>query len=186
MSITRIASRYAKSLIDLAKEQGNIETVIEDIKYFNEATKNRDLLLLLKSPIINASKKQQVFDALFKDKFSELSFAFLSIVLNKGREKQLPEIAAEFLEQYKRMKHISTVKLITATTLSAETVSKIKQRLVASEATDDHVELEVEVDPNILGGFVLDFGDRLYDASVAHQLEALKKEFTKSDYINAM
>ena len=185
MSVIRIASRYAKSLIDLASEQDNIETVVEDIKYFIEATKNRDFFLMLKSPIINGDKKQQVFDALFKDKFSEITYSFLSIVVRKGREIHLPEIVAEFMEQYKKLKHISTVKLVTATSLSAETISKIKQRLVASDATDDHVELEIEVNPDLLGGFVLDFGDRLYDASVAHQLEALKKEFNKSEYTSA-
>jgi F-type H+-transporting ATPase subunit delta len=186
MSVIRIATRYAKSLIDLAKEQGDLENVVEDIKYFNEATDNRDFYLMLKSPIVNATKKQQVIDALFKDKFSELTLSFLSIVLNKGREMHLPEIAAEFMEQYRSYKHISKVKLITATSLSAETISKIKQRLVGSDITDDHVELEVEIDPKILGGFVLDFDDRLYDASIAHQLEKLKKDFTNNDFINAL
>lgn len=186
MSVTRIASRYAKSLIDLANERGELETVVEDMRQFKEATDNRDLFLMLKSPIINGAKKQQVFEALFKGKLSELVYSFLMIVVKKGREMHLPEMGVEFMEQYKKLKHITTVKLITATALSAETISKIKQRLVASEATDDHVELEIEVNPDILGGFVLDFGDQLYDASVAHQLEALKKEFTKTDYINAM
>lgn len=93
----------------------------------------------------------------------------------------LPEIMEEFIEQYKKMKHISTVKLVTATSLGAESISKIKQKLVASEATDDHVELLTTVDPDLIGGFVLDFGDRLYDASVAHKLEQLKKEFAKND-----
>ena len=181
MSVIRIASRYAKSLIDLASERGQLEEVMEDIKSFQKAIENRDLYLMLKSPIINVSKKQQVFNALFEGKQTELTAAFLKIVLNKSREMYLPEIADEFIAQYKKMKHISSVTLVTATALGAETVSKIKQKLVASEATDDHVDLLTEVNPDILGGFVLDFGDRLYDASVAHKLEQLKKEFAKND-----
>jgi len=186
MSVIRIASRYAKSLIDLAEEQGQLDNVLEDIKSFQAAAKNRDLHLLLKSPIINVSKKHQVFSALFDGKFTELTTAFFKIILNKGRETYLPEIADEFIVQYKKLKHISSVKLTTATALSAETVSKIKQKLVGSDATDDHVELETAVDPDLLGGFVLQFGDRLYDASVAHKLEQLKKEFSKNDFVKTL
>lgn len=186
MSVIRIASRYAKSLIDLAEERGDLDTVLEDIKSFQKAAENRDLYLLMKSPIINVTKKQQVFSAIFDGKFSELTLAFFKIILNKGREAYLPEIADEFIVQYKKLKHISSVKLITATALTAETVSKIKQKLVSSDATDDHVELETEVNPDLLGGFVLQFGDRLYDASVSHKLDQLRKEFAKNDYIKTL
>ncbi len=186
MSVTRIASRYAKSVLDLAIEKGQLEEVLADMTSFKKATENRDLYLLLKSPIINVSKKQQVFKALFEGKQTELTAAFFDIILRKGREKYLPEIAEEFIVQYKKHKHISSVTLITATPLAAETVSKIKQRLVSSEATDDHVELETEVNEDLLGGFVLQFGDKLYDASVAHKLEQLKKEFSKNEYIKEL
>ncbi len=179
MSVIRIASRYAKSIIDLAVETNQLEEVLADMKSFKKATENRDLYLLIKSPIVNVTKKQQVFTALFDGKQTELTSKFFKIVLTKGREMYLPEIADEFMVQYKKFKHISSVKLITASALTAETVSKIKQKLVGSEVTDDNVELQTEVNPDILGGFVLDFGDRLYDASVAHKLEELKKEFTK-------
>lgn len=178
MSVTRIASRYAKSLVDLATEKGQLEEVMGDVKSFLKATENRDLYLMIKSPIINATKKQQVFDALFKGKQTDLMDSFLQIVLRKGREAYLPNIAQEFMEQYKKIKHISTVKLTTAAALSAETISKIKQKLTNSEATDDHVELETAVDADILGGFILQFGDKLYDASVARKLKRLRKEFT--------
>ena len=60
MSVVRIASRYAKSLIDLAVERGQLEEVLGDIQSFQKAAENRDLYLLMKSPIINVSKKQQV------------------------------------------------------------------------------------------------------------------------------
>lgn len=125
MSVTRIASRYAKSLIDLAVEQGKLERVLEDIKSFQRAADNREFYVLLKSPIINATKKQQIFNALFEGKFDKMTSAFIKIILNKGREAYLPEIADEFVNQYKEIKHISTVKLTTAVPLAAETISRI-------------------------------------------------------------
>lgn len=183
MSVQRIASRYAKSLIDLAIEQDKLEEVKGDIIAFNKATDNRDLYLLLKSPIINPSKKQEVLKALFDGKFSKMVMSFIQIIVNKNREKFLPEIADEFITQYKAHKHISTVKLISAVPLSDESVAKIKERLVASKTTDDQIEIETSVNPELIGGYVLEFGDRLYDASVAHQLDRIRKEFTKNDHI---
>lgn len=178
MSVARIASRYAKSLIDLSVDQNKLEAIMGDINYFREATKNRDLYLMLKSPIINGTKKQQVLEALFGDKFEELTSAFLRIVVTKGRETLLPEIADEFVNQYKVINHVTTVKLTTASALGAETVSRIKQELTSSSATDAKVELVTAVNPDLVGGFVLEFEDKLYDASVAHKLELLRKEFS--------
>lgn len=184
MSNQRVATRYAKSLIDLARERGSLEKVLEDMKYFREVAKNRDFALLLKSPVIKADKKQQVFKALFEGKTDELTMAFLNILLRKNREAGLVEIADEFIQQYRRIKHISTVKLTTASNLSESTIESIRQKLLASTATDEKIELTTLVDPNLLGGFVIEFEDRLYDASVAHKLALLKKEFKDNLYIS--
>jgi len=184
MSVNRIASRYAKSLIDLAVDQDNLEKIHEDISSFKKATENRDLHLMLKSPIVNVGKKRQVFEALFGDKYDKLTKAFFDIILTKGREMYLPEIADAFLLQYKVLKHISIITLTTAVPLGAESLSAIKQELLKSVATDDNVDIETKVDPNILGGFIIEFDDRLYDASVSHKLEKLKKQFSENLYVN--
>ncbi len=186
MSVIRIASRYAKSLIDLAVEQDKLERVLEDIKTFQKTVENREFYLLLKSPIINATKKQQIFNALFESKFDEMTNAFVKIILTKGREAYLPEIAEEFVNQYKKIKHISTVKLTTAAPLGVETVSRIKQKLVASSVTDSHVELISKVDPDIIGGFVIEFDDKLYDSSVVHTMELLRKEFANNEFVKSI
>lgn len=184
MSAQRIATRYAKSLIDLAEERGKLDRVLDDIKYFREIAKNRDFALLLKSPIIKADKKQQVFDVLFQGKCDELTMAFLNILLKKGRESGLVDIADEFIQQYKRRNHISTVRLTTASPLSQSTIQAIHQKLLASTATDEKVELETKVDPALVGGFVVEFEDKLYDTSVAHKMALLRKEFKDNLYIS--
>ncbi|MCB0619534.1 MAG: ATP synthase F1 subunit delta [Saprospiraceae bacterium] len=185
MSVTRIASRYAKSLIDLAIEQKKLDRVKEDVDSFKTLTQNRDFYLLLKSPIVSPPKKKSVFKALLANKYDELTLAFLNILVDKNREAYLPEIAHEFIHQYRVHRHITTVKLITATPISKETVDAIRQKLVESDATDEKVEVITAVDPAIQGGFVLEFDDsRLYDASVARKLEMLKKDFTENLYIS--
>ncbi len=71
MSVTRIATRYAKSLMELAMEQGKLTQVSADIISLNEASRNRDLYLMLKSPIINGDKKIAVLEAIFKGKLDD-------------------------------------------------------------------------------------------------------------------
>jgi len=177
MSITRIASRYAKSLLDLANEQDKLERVLEDVQAFQNATEQRDFFLMLKSPIVNPDKKKTVLSRIFEGKFDELTMGFLNIVLRKGRENYLPEIASEFVNQYKALKNISTVKLTTASPVTAESVASIKKQLQDSSHTEVNIEIETAVDPDLIGGFVIEFDDKLYDSSVAYQLKQLQKQF---------
>lgn len=185
MSVYRVASRYAKSLIELAQEQKKLERVLEDIESFQGVLKtNRDLRMLFKSPVIHLDKKTKIINKIFEDKYDELTMAFLRILISKGREEYLPEIADEFIHQYKILKHISTVRLITATSLSDEMLKEIHDRLQESKSTDQEVELVTEVRPQLIGGFIIQFDDKVYDASVSHKLEQLKKEFAENLYVS--
>jgi F-type H+-transporting ATPase subunit delta len=178
----RIASRYAKSLIDLASEQGKLDRILEDMKLFAEVSKVRDMSLLLKSPVISIDRKSKVFGAIFSGKVDQLTFAFLDIVLKKGRESLLAEIAKEFIHQYREIKGISIVEVTSAETLSAETMESIRKKLVDSKLTHGQIEFKTKVDPSLIGGFVIAFEDKLYDASVRHQLDILRKEFDSKEY----
>ncbi len=183
MSVARIASRYAKSLIELATERGELDKVREDIKYFNQVAEVKDFALLLKSPIIKADKKAKIFDSIFMGKVGELTKAFFDIIVKKGREPYLADIARAFVDQYKTQKRISSVTLTTAAPVSDGLVASIKQKLIEGKQVHPNIELETKIDPALLGGYVLEFDNKLYDASVAHKLEILRKEFDKNEYV---
>lgn len=182
MSSYRIASRYAKSLIDLALEQGKLDKVLEDVTAFSNAAQNRELHLLLKSPIVKADKKEKVLDALFKGKIDPLTHSFFQIILRKGRESQLADIAQEFINQYRVIKGISIVDIVSAEPLSQETIDAIKTKLVSSKLTHANIQFNTSIDKNLIGGFVISFEDKLYDASIKHQLDELRKQFSGKDY----
>ncbi len=184
MSVQKVATRYAKSLIDLAQEKGKLDRILEDVKSFSKVAENRDFALLLKSPVIKADTKWKVFEKLFKNNYDDLTLSFLSILLKKNREGNMVDIANEFIAQYKKIRHITTVKLTTAARLGEATIKSIHEKLEASPATEDNVELITKVNPNLIGGFVIEFDDNLYDASVAHKLNVLKKEFKDNLYIS--
>lgn len=180
MSVQRVATRYAKSLIDLASDQNKLEAVLEDMTGFRDLLeKNRDFYLLTKSPIVNPGKKRSIFNAILEGKIDKLTLAFFNLVIQKGREGYLPEIADAFYEQYKALKGISVVKLRSATPLSEERLASIRKKLSDSGVAREQVQLETEVDPSLIGGFVLEYKDQLYDASVSRKLEEFKRTLAR-------
>ena len=99
----RLASRYAKSLIDLAIEKGQLEKVIADMKWLQSVCKtNRDFVNLLRSPIIKPDTKKKILDAVTGRTVSEMTTAFTNLLVTKGRESFLPEISEAFVDAYKR------------------------------------------------------------------------------------
>src|SRR5262245_8439456 len=110
----RLATRYAKSLLGLAIEKGQLEQVYADMLWIQSVCKtNRDFVNLLKSPVISGDKKVKILEAVTGDKFNKLTQAFNALLVNKTRESNLPEIASAFITQYKEYKNIHTVKLTT-------------------------------------------------------------------------
>lgn len=182
MSIKRVASRYAKALVELAQEQNKLEQVKEDMETFRGLLKNRDFELMLKSPVIPNPKKKAILNQLLEDKTDNLSMQFFQILINKEREDVIPEIIPEFMELYREVMHISRLKITSAQPLSEEVVQDIIENLQKSRLIEEHVEVETAVDPELIGGFVLEFDDNLYDASVSNQLTGLKREFEENLY----
>ncbi len=183
---TRAAYRYAKSLLDLGIEQNILPQFLEDMTIVKAAMESRDLKLLSKSPIIKPSKKIDIFNAIFGDKLSETTMSFFKIITKKGRENLLPEIVDSFLDQYKKHNKITSVKLTTASKVDDAVLADIKSRLLSSNVTETEVDIEINTDESLIGGFVIEVGDKLYDASVLHKLNKVKKQFSDNKYIKSI
>ena len=179
----RLASRYAKSLVDLAKEQNQLEKVYEDMLFLQSIIKdNRDLVTLLRSPIVSADKKDKIISAVTEGRVSLLTATFNKLLINKGRESNLPEIITAFIQQYKTYKSIYVVHLTTATTVSDEIKNSIINQ-IRETSNMQNIELETKVDTDLIGGFTLQAGDKLVDASIAYDLRQIAKQFENNDFI---
>ena len=179
----RLAARYAKSLIDLAVEKGQLEEIYKDMEYLNSICKSsKDFVNLLRSPVIKADKKEHIIDAITKYNVSSITFAFNKLLIAKGRESDLPEIINAFIEQYNAIKGIHKVKLTTAVPVSDELKKAIVNKTI-TEAGLNNVELETVVNEKLIGGFVLEFNNNLVDASILSDLKELKKQFTGNVYV---
>ena len=188
MTNPRVAARYAQSLIELARERGQLETIKADVDTLLAMGKNRDFALLLTSPIVAPGKKQAILTSLLeKANADKLTRLYVKLLIDKGREVDMLGILNEFNAQYKKIKHVSTVKLTSAVGLSAATLNSVKQQLVASGMTEATIDLETAIDPELIGGFILETNGRVYDASVSHKLKAMKTELRKPNvYVNQL
>lgn len=179
----RLASRYAKSLIDLAIEKGQLEQVFADMQWLQAVNKsNKDFVNLLRSPIIKADVKKKILDAVTAGNLGELTTAFTTLLIRKSRESNLPEIVNAFIDQYKKHKNIQVIKLTTATPVS-DSLKKAIVEQVKKTAGFQQIELEEKINPELIGGFVLQVGDQLVDASIAYDLRTIAKQFENNDFI---
>lgn len=179
----RLAARYAKSLIDLALEKGQLEAVYNDMLFLQQAIRgSQELAGLLKSPIINPDKKDKILDAITAGKVSTITSTFIKLLIAKGREAYLGEIVTAFIDQYKAYKGIQTVKLTTAIPVSEELKKAIVDK-VSADRNLKNIELVTAVDEKLIGGFVLEIGDELVDGSIAFDLKNIKKQFQNNDFI---
>ncbi len=173
MKGTIVAKRYAKSLMDLSIEKNAIDKVNDDMVQLSEiCAASKDLKNLLSNPTINAAKKVDVFNALFKGKMDDLSMAFVELITKNSREGILPEIAESYIQLYKTHNNILDVILVSAHPLDEATKTKIIDKVKTN--FDGKIELIEQIDPTVLGGFIVKIGDKQIDSSVASQLTNLK------------
>ncbi|HMU45505.1 MAG TPA: ATP synthase F1 subunit delta [Chitinophagaceae bacterium] len=179
----RLAHRYAKSIIDLAIEKGQLEQVFADMNWLQDVCKSsREFVNLLRSPIIKSDTKRKIIQTVISGNISELTQRFIQLLITKNRESHLPEIIPAFIAGYKEYKNIHIIKLTTAAPVSDATRNALIEQ-VKKTAGFDKVEVEEKVNPDLIGGFVLQVGDKLVDASVAYDLKAIAKQFENNDFI---
>jgi F-type H+-transporting ATPase subunit delta len=179
----RVASRYAKSLLDLAVEKGQLEQVYNDMLYLQQLTKeSAEFTMVLRSPVIKGDAKIRAVNAVTAGKISEMTKAFTTLLIAKTREAVLPEMITAFIQQYKTKKNIYIIKLTTATPVSDAVKNAIISQ-VKNTSNMQNIELEEKVDPSIIGGFVLQAGDKLVDASISYDLKNIARQFDNNDFI---
>jgi F-type H+-transporting ATPase subunit delta len=178
MSEITVAYRYAKSLIDLAEEQNALEAIKQDMTFFVDTLKaNSQLKAVLRNPIISHDKKLKILQAIFSGKVTPATDGFFKIMINKSRGEILYPTAKEFVNQYNIKKNI-----VKATVVSAAPLSEANKQQIISEVkslTGGEIILQESVDASLIGGFVLNVGDRQVDTSVSASLQKLKKEFAQ-------
>lgn len=174
MSVFKVASRYAKSLIDLAKEQGNLDAVKSDMEQIAAVIKSStELQAVLRNPIIKTDKKQSILTSLFGGKVRPEILNFFAIMVRKGRSGLIYATALEFVEEYNEIKGIVNAEVTSAALMSAENLEALKTTI--AQQINAQVILTNKVDPSLIGGFVVKVGDKQVDVSLAGKLNKLER-----------
>lgn len=182
MKNNKLAVRYAKSLLALMVERGKVDTAFLDMVLVdNTIAENTDLRAMLVSPVIGKSGKLKVMSAIFGNKVSSDTSAFLNIIINKGREYHLQEIAGAFVSLVKKHRNILSAELTTAIVADSAILDKV--RAIVAGVHQGGIEITEKVDPNVLGGFLLKVDDKMIDASLTSKLNELRQEFLKNPYV---
>src|SRR5690606_18299712 len=153
MSIFKVASRYAKSLIDLSTEHGNLDEVKSDMDgVLNVLKGSTELQAVLKNPIIKMDRKQAVLASIFNVKVRPEVIAFFNIIVSKGRANLIFGTAQEFVREYNEVKGIVKAEVTSAVPLSDENREALTRQI--AQQLDATVILSNKVDDNLIGGFI--------------------------------
>ena len=176
MAGARAAIRYAKAVLSLASDQKAADVINIDMKLIAETlADSEELSNMLQSPVVPSSDKKAVLLEVFKAS-NKTTQSLIDILDSNNRINILGHVASKYIELFDESKGI---QLGTVTTAVALTADLKKQVLAKAKAlTGKNVEVENIIDESILGGFILRIGDVQYNASVANQLNNLKREFT--------
>jgi len=166
---THVADIYARSLLDLAKEAQTVEAVAADLEVVSALlAQEPDLETFLASPYFAEQTKRDVIRKVLTGKLNDLTLHFLCVMIDHGRGALLPGILDRFRQLHREYQGYEAVTVTVAQSLSREQIDKLSQDL--AQAMRAKIDLDVRVDPSILGGIIVRHGDNMLDNSVRGRL----------------
>jgi F-type H+-transporting ATPase subunit delta len=186
MGHSKVGYRYAKALFDLALETGKVDDVQVDLTQINKVN-HKELSAILSSPVIGGEKKIAIFEAVFSNQVQPITISFFKLIFNKGRSVAIKDIIEAYFDKYRLHKGIKVVEMTTAVSISDEVKQAIVKELQNINMLEGKtIELREKVDASIIGGIVLQVDDKLFDASIKHDLQTIKRQFIKNMYVSQL
>ena len=178
MAESRATYRYALALTGVAEETKKVDEVTRDFEFIESVIEgSHEFLQFLKSPVIRAVKKKAVLSAILQGRVSEITLKFVITLVTRSREGLLPDVIRQFYRLRDEHRNILNVTTRVAVPFSEKQHKDLCSRL--AEATKKNVQIKYVVDPSLKGGFMIQHDDTVWDASVRHQLELLRRRFAE-------
>jgi len=172
-----IAEVYARSLFEVAQEQGKLDTVREQLGEFADALDaERELAMFFFSPYFSTQEKADGLERALVDA-DETIVNFLGLLIEKHRMPTVFRVRRRFDALWEAEHRVLPVQITSATELDEETVKRIGDRI--GEETGQRIELTAQVEPAILGGIVLRVGNQILDASIRARLDRLRRQVAR-------
>lgn len=169
-----VAQRYAEALFQVAAAQGNLDKVDADLAGLNQVlSENRELADFLQSPIVEAEDQKQVVTELFSGKVDGMVINTMLLMFDKKRGEALSALHEAFRTLFNDYRKRTKVRVVSALPMDEQEMAGIKQQL--AKATSREIEMDVAVDPEIIGGLVVSIGDQVIDSSLKGRLQSLAR-----------
>ncbi len=178
MNESKISVRYSRALFQSALEKKILDKVNQDMIFISEICKVDETREFLQSPIIPPSKKEEIFHKMFEGNIEEITLSLLDLIVKNGREAFIPAIARDFIHETKKYKGITDSILTTAVKVDDKVRTQITDLI--STIFKTKIDLKENINPEIIGGFILRVDDSYIDASIKNKLRKIKKELIGS------
>jgi len=171
--LNSIATPYAEALLQVAESRQETDTVAAQVRellaLWNGSVQLREAMA---SPVLEPDAKKAALAALFDAQVSPSVQNLLKLLADRQRIAVLDAVLERFLELYRELRHITLAKVSSATPLTEEQQAQLNQK-VQTIAGTQAVEFDLSVDPSLIGGFVVNLGSQVIDASLAGQVRRL-------------
>ncbi len=172
------ASKYGQALFSLATEQGCVDSVLDDLRVVKDVLANEPQVLdLLGSVTVSAKEKRDFILQTFGSS-EQILVNTLLVLCDGGEMKALPDILQAYSDCYDKANNICRIRMTTAVPISDEQSGRLLVQL--ERATGMSVVLEKAVDPDLIGGAILDFPDRRIDSSIRTRLRTVQETLTET------
>lgn len=173
-----LARRYSQALFEIASETG-LELIDTDLRELTQMVEeNHEVKDTLLHPHISLSDKKSVMDKLMGDSFGDITRRFLHLLIDRRRAYLLPAIQREFTRLADEARQVVEAKVASAVELSAAQLDELKKAIV--RMTGKEVRLVSEVRAELIGGVMIQIGDRVIDGTIAHSLERMRENLRKN------
>ena len=181
MNDSKIAVRYSKALFDIAKEKNILPLVRNDATYIIQTISgNKELIDVLKNPVISSQKKLELLKAIFESSIQKLTLDFINLLCENQRELFLERIFRHYIERYRKHEGITNIEITTAHHLEEKERTLILKRL--HDLFNHKIDVCELVDPELIGGIIINFDYKQLDVSVRTHLSDIKKELKQTDF----
>jgi F-type H+-transporting ATPase subunit delta len=166
---TSLGNTYAKALLDLALDSSVAEAVRDDLIALRQfMAENPDMVTMMGSPWFSQKQKMEILERLFSGRVNQLTLDFIMVAASHGRLMFLPQMISGYTETHDVLQGLQTVRVTVSEEASVQKVNELVPRM--SAILKSKVRLDVSVDPSIIGGLVLRYGEKVIDNSTRTRL----------------
>ena len=172
-----ISTRYARALMMVGTENQCVDALKADMELIGATFReNQVFRQILDNPVIKPSQKRKVMAELLEKRVHPLTLNFISLIVRNRREIMLADVARNFIDLYEKSKGIMRAQVVSATGMDEPSKQQLQQQL--NVLFNSNVQMTIETNPDLIGGFIFRAGDQQYDASLSSALQRMRKTLT--------